>query len=151
MKSKMIGLAESRAALRQLGPKVEKKVLNAALKAGARVIVGEIKADGRAPRSLTQAAAEKTATRNDMKNDIIKGDVYTGFKSPHHRLAHLFEFGTGPRFQKNGRYTGQMTATPFVRPAIDRGKGDAERKVRERIAAGVEREAAKLGKANKAR
>lgn len=40
---------------------------------------------------------------------------------PDHPLSHLFEFGTGPRFQtRGGRYTGVMTPRPFVWPAFDR-------------------------------
>lgn len=35
------------------------------------------------------------------------------------RLAHLFEFGTAERHQKSGRYTGRITAQPFLRPALD--------------------------------
>lgn len=33
--------------------------------------------------------------------------------------AHLVEFGTGPRYHKNGRYVGEMPAQPFLRPAFD--------------------------------
>lgn len=36
--------------------------------------------------------------------------------------AHLIEFGTGPRFQKNGRYTGQVAPTPMLQPAWDANK-----------------------------
>lgn len=32
---------------------------------------------------------------------------------------HLVEYGTAPRTQKNGRYTGAMPAHPFFRPAVD--------------------------------
>lgn len=34
-------------------------------------------------------------------------------------VAHLVEFGTGPRYQANGRYVGEMPAQPFLRPAFD--------------------------------
>ena len=34
-------------------------------------------------------------------------------------LAHLIEFGTAPRYQKKGRYTGVMPARPFMRPALE--------------------------------
>lgn len=36
--------------------------------------------------------------------------------------AHLIEFGTAPRTQKNGRRTGSMPAQPFWRPAFDQTK-----------------------------
>jgi len=37
--------------------------------------------------------------------------------------AHLVEFGTGPRYQKNGKYVGEMPAQPFLRPAFDAEAG----------------------------
>lgn len=39
--------------------------------------------------------------------------------SPH---AHLIEFGTGPRFQKNGRFTGSVAPQPMLQPAWDMHK-----------------------------
>lgn len=36
--------------------------------------------------------------------------------------AHLIEFGTGPRFQKNGRFTGSVSPTPMLQPAWDANK-----------------------------
>lgn len=40
--------------------------------------------------------------------------------TPH---AHLVEFGTGPRYQKNGRYTGSVSPQPMLQPAWDARKG----------------------------
>ena len=37
--------------------------------------------------------------------------------------AHLVEFGTGPRTQKNGRFTGAVAPTPMLQPAWDVNKG----------------------------
>jgi HK97 gp10 family phage protein len=34
-------------------------------------------------------------------------------------LGVMFEYGTAPRIQKNGRYTGSLTPRPFMRPALD--------------------------------
>lgn len=36
--------------------------------------------------------------------------------------AHLIEFGTGPRYQKNGRFTGSVSPTPMLQPAWDANK-----------------------------
>lgn len=36
--------------------------------------------------------------------------------------AHLIEFGTGPRYQKNGRFTGAVSPTPMLQPAWDMHK-----------------------------
>jgi hypothetical protein len=40
------------------------------------------------------------------------------------RLAHLFEYGTAPRFTQEGKPTGQMVAKPFMRPAYQQHKGE---------------------------
>lgn len=37
--------------------------------------------------------------------------------------GHLVEYGTGPRFTKDGRYTGEMPPRPFLRPAFDAQAG----------------------------
>jgi len=39
------------------------------------------------------------------------------------RHAHIIEYGTKPRYQKSGRYTGIGPAIPFFRPAVDTNKG----------------------------
>jgi hypothetical protein len=36
---------------------------------------------------------------------------------------HLVEYGTGPRVQRNGRYTGRMRAVPFMAPAQKSAEG----------------------------
>lgn len=33
------------------------------------------------------------------------------------RHAHLIEFGTGPRYHRNGKYVGHVSPQPFLRPA----------------------------------
>ena len=40
--------------------------------------------------------------------------------APH---AFIIEYGTKPRYQKSGRYTGIGPAIPFFRPAVDANKG----------------------------
>ena len=40
--------------------------------------------------------------------------------APH---AYIIEYGTKPRYQKSGRYTGIGPAQPFFRPAVDTNKG----------------------------
>jgi len=40
--------------------------------------------------------------------------------APH---AYIIEYGTKPRYQKSGRYTGIGSAQPFFRPAVDTNKG----------------------------
>jgi hypothetical protein len=40
--------------------------------------------------------------------------------TPH---AHLLEFGTGPRYTKNGAFRGSVSPTPMLQPAWDMHKG----------------------------
>jgi len=47
--------------------------------------------------------------------------MFVGSTAPH---AHLVEFGTGPRYQANGKYVGIMTPDPFLRPAWDANKDE---------------------------
>ena len=47
--------------------------------------------------------------------------MYVGSTAPH---AHLVEFGTGPRYQANGKYVGIMPPDPFLRPAWDANKDE---------------------------
>lgn len=46
---------------------------------------------------------------------------------------HLVEYGTAPRRQKNGRYTGSMPAHPFFRPAVDTNKGRIQNQIIEKF------------------
>lgn len=45
--------------------------------------------------------------------------VYVGVGDP---VAHLVEFGSGPRQHKSGKSTGIMPAQPFMRPAWDQNR-----------------------------
>ena len=46
---------------------------------------------------------------------------------------HLVEYGTAPRRQKNGRYTGSMPAHPFFRPAVDSNTGRIQNQIIEKF------------------
>ena len=46
--------------------------------------------------------------------------------APH---AYIIEYGTKPRYQKSGRYTGIGPAIPFFRPAVDTNKGRIQEEV----------------------
>lgn len=74
--------------------------------------------DQAASRVLTKATnrAQSTRIKNSMGKEIHdKGFTARVFAS--NPLAVLFEFGTGPRYQNNGRYTGMMRARPFLFPS----------------------------------
>lgn len=60
-------------------------------------------------------------------------------RAPH---SHLVEYGTGPRTQQgSGRYTGQMPAQPFMRPAWDEERQTAVGTILHAMLREIEREA----------
>jgi HK97 gp10 family phage protein len=66
--------------------------------------------------SIKVSTSLKASQRRGRISDRTSVTVYVGASAPH---AHLVEFGTGPRTQKNGRFTGQMPPNPFMRTAWD--------------------------------
>lgn len=74
--------------------------------------------------------------------------MYVGATAPH---AHLVEFGTGPRYQANGKYVGIMPPDPFMRPAWDANKDQVlatlAQAVREEIGKALARRSARAIKA----
>lgn len=136
------GFREMDILLRQLGPKIESRVLQNATSAGARIMAKEVKAN--APKgSGKQSAASKRYGRLE-KN--IRVQVLRIAKAKGRRGARVdtgdgfwglfLEFGT--RF---------IRAQPWFRPAIDRSQNAAINKLKKTMGRGIEREAAKLARA----
>lgn len=124
-RSRITGHVDTERALKELGPKVAKKVVNNSLRAGARVIRDGAKL--RAPKRTGQLAAAITVA-------TVKGKVQVGFKPPVSRRAHLTEFGTK-----------KAPAKPFVRPTIEQDGPKAIDKIGKVMGKGIEREAKKRG------
>lgn len=95
-----------------------------------------IKINSRIKKSQRAAALEKPGSGRRV--------MYVGSTAPH---AHLVEFGTGPRFQRNGKYVGIMPPDPFLRPAWDANKdqvlANLARAVREEIEKALRRRIAR--------
>lgn len=95
---------------------------------------GAVRAAGGSSRAATQALR---AARRGRGSEGTRITTAVGSSSP---LAHLFERGTGPRFQKTtGRYTGLMPAEPFVRPAFDHQVGTVITVIKTELAADIAR------------
>lgn len=58
--------------------------------------------------------------------------------------AHLLEFGTGPRYQKNGRYTGSVAPQPMLQPAWDAHKATMLTELKKRLGDEIEKTFARL-------
>ncbi len=123
MKFKVEGLDEVQAALRQLPNATAKNVVRRVLKNRAQPIADAAKAlapmrFGELRDSITVSTKLTRSQRRQRKkvdrNDI---EIYVGPDS--RPQAHMLEFGTGPRRHKSGKEVGQITPTPFMRPAWD--------------------------------
>lgn len=94
--------------------------------------------------TLAKSVRVSTQVARRQRGSTPRGavTVYAGATSPH---AHLIEFGTGPRYQKSTRrYTGQVPARPFMRPAWDTGKAQALAKFTDELRKRLNRTAARL-------
>jgi HK97 gp10 family phage protein len=119
--------------LMELPLQYQKRGLDNAFRAGAKIVMEEAKSqargkgigDGGFVDSITVAKATKSQR---LGRDSV---IVIALKKTHSRLAHLFEYGTAPRFRNSkesrrgkkgdhgGGYTGRISARPFLRPALD--------------------------------
>lgn len=114
-----------------------KFVGDAAYKAATRI-------KNAAQRKAKQVAKRKTGSLSRaIKAKHGKGGgsaiVIVDYKiAPH---SHLVEFGSGPRYQRSGKYVGQMSARPFFRPAVDENKARAARIIAKGVETAIEKAA----------
>lgn len=86
-------------------------------------------------RRLAQEKHPRTAESIGVEivQDGNGWSIVIGPTLPKGAKASIFEFGTGPRYHRNGKYVGQVSATPFMRPAWDQGKDRILEGVRQQI------------------
>lgn len=65
------------------------------------------------------SSAIKRSQRPAIRESRSVTNMFVGSFEPH---AHLLEFGTGPRYQKNGRFTGSVAPQAMLQPAWDAHK-----------------------------
>lgn len=138
--SRVVGLAEARRALKLLPDRVQKRVLRNATAAGATVMRRAVKAA--APTGAAPSAASGQYGR--LKDNIRTVRLKRGLPD----TTAAYRVDTGPSFW--GMFlefgTRLMAARPWFRPAADAAADSAVGAIKERLAAGVAREAEKLGK-----
>jgi HK97 gp10 family phage protein len=135
----------------QIGKRVEKD----ALKAGAAEILKEAKR--RAPRSRRKHASDLGGFQAGLLRRslaVSKGRRIRRYRGvlvavvgpawPWGAHGHLVEHGTRHRKTRAGHSRGSMPATPFLEPAFHAKIQAARRRIREKLATGIEREAAKI-------
>ena len=136
---KISGLKEARAALKLLPDRVQKRVQGAATRSGATVMRAEARRDAPVGDEPSEASKKYGSLKSNIR--IIK-------------LKRVPKGTTGYRVNTGDAFWGVilevgsrfMAARPWFRPAIDRSRDKALDKMRERLAAGIEREAKKLSK-----
>lgn len=164
---KLIGARQLEANLNDLGPSLARATIDRALLRVSAPIVASAKA--KAPKGGTGLNEEKitastklSASQKRQAGAQPKGrrTVYIGVRpSP---VAHLIEFGTGPRWttgkarkkrSKGARsgphspaYRGIMPPQPFMRPAWDEGKMGALTDLGVILGEEIEKTAARLGR-----
>jgi HK97 gp10 family phage protein len=105
--------------LRETGKKALQPVADEAKTLIARQSLGATAKVLNSIQISTVLKASQKAGEKRKPGDVV---VYVGASSPKGNVAHLVEFGTGPRYHKDGSYAGIMPAEPFMRPAWDTNK-----------------------------
>ena len=140
--NKMDGLAEVISALEAIGVDVKSKKLQDIIKKESQCIIDT--AQNLAPKDTgNMAKSIMFITKLDKQN---REKVLIGLNRNYynHFLGVMWEYGTAPRIQSNGRYTGSLAPRPFMRPALDQNKN----KVTEGIIKGVDSMLRDLAKKN---
>lgn len=120
---KVTGFREIEKALAQLPAGTSKGVARRAMKRELEPV--RAMADAFWP-GAGQAFRVSSAIKGRQRSDSLakRGrsvtNMFVGSFEPH---AHLVEFGTGPRYQKGGRFTGSVAPQPMLQPAWDAHKG----------------------------
>lgn len=118
--NKVTGIEDTIKALRAVGASIEGKELQNVMRNEGRKVIATAKA---------LAPVDSGDLRDSIgfitsKDDKYKSTVLIGTRRNYynHYLGVMYEFGTAPRIQKNGRYTGSIEPRPFMRPALDKNK-----------------------------
>lgn len=109
---KIHGAREIERELKQLGnPRVSGNVLARSLHREAARI-----RDAARQLAPVKTGALRKGIRASRRVQRRYGQVTATVKT-HAPHSHLVEYGTAPRYQEDGRYTGHINARPFMRPA----------------------------------
>lgn len=130
---KLEGLDDLKAALKELPKGVQTRAVQDAMTEALQPMLDD--AARRAPRramqggTLSNALAVSGKLMQSQRNNVPKkgrhqirlfaGPLYSKHSGAYAPYAHLVEFGTGPRYNKAGKYLGTMRPQPFMRPAFD--------------------------------
>lgn len=133
LRFKLQGAKELEAALRALPNNIAKNVVTRSLKEVAQPIASDAESrtrvgtDSDNPGRLKRGVAvgTKLSKRQRKLRKKTPGEIVVFVGAPAVQEATTEEFGTGPRMTDSGKYTGQVAAHPFMRPAWEAGKARA--------------------------
>lgn len=151
-KMTLTGARELEAALRELPKRIGKAAIKRALMKAAAPIEADAKVGaaatkpGLGERGISISTRLSRRQKRGRRVDKNTQEVFIGAHSARRGLAHLIEFGTGPRRHKSGKSTGSMPARPFMRPAWERGKHQALLTIGDELWVEVEKAAKRLAK-----
>lgn len=124
---KTSGFAEMDKVLRELPRSTARNTARRAMKVALQPVAAAAEAaapvdQGDLAKSIVISSKLKPSQARDReaRETATSLALYVGSSSP---LAHLVEFGTGPRYQANGKFVGVMPAQPWFRPAWDGNVG----------------------------
>jgi len=143
VKLKLEGFKELSGFLKNLAEQPVRRATRGAIRASAKPITRQIKSNLKGHKHTGNMARSVTVVNRKFKT-ISKVAVLVGFKKPMGNHAVLVEFGTGPRFTKDGKSTGAMPALRFFTRALDTKKREQEFILRQELKKRLRKEVVKL-------
>ena len=111
-----VDISDAVSKLGQLQNEIDKGDLQTMIEKAAQPLINAARSNARRVSSSV-ANSIGYIEKNDSK---FRRSKLIGPAYPQGALAHIFEFGTQPRFKlSNGARTGQISPKPFMRPALD--------------------------------
>jgi len=140
------GLRELEEALKRLPEAVAKKVLRKSVRAGAKLVVDEARANVPVDTGLTRRAIAARGGRSRYANSVINvGVLSSGAKARRYIKIKGVKVDV-PYYWKYLEFgTKNAPAQPFLRPAFEAQKTAAVEAIKQALAENLEIEAARLG------
>lgn len=147
---KLEGFKEFNNFLKQLPAQPLRRAARGAIRASAKPVTKQIKANLKGHKHTGNLARSVTVQNRKQRNNN-KVAVLVGFKKPEGNHAVLVEFGTGPRFTKAGKSTGSMPALRFFTRALDTKRREQTLILRQELKKRLEKEVSKLARQTRLR
>lgn len=141
--AELMGADELKHLMRKLPPRVHRKVTRAAISAGLTPMLRAMRKEVPVDDGVLKASLGRKVKAYDKSLSVVGLAGPKKNAAPH---AHLVEYGTAPRYDADGNYSGVMPPNPFVRKAREEQTYPASVAVNRKMAEGVHREAAKLAR-----